>query len=1200
MKRCCVVLSVLLATAAACGGELRRMTYNNPAARPYLKVGLWAWPMAMDYDGDGVLDLVVACGDVPYGGTHFFRNPGGGPLPVFAKGVRVAEGGNNIARGTSVGNGRDDVLTPGCRLVDFPKNGFAQKKMFQGLNANVHPCTVRGNVWRQVDFDGDGRLDLLIGVDDWHLVSSALWGNPKAENFAKDGKWLGPIPEGYVYFARNLREWENGTDYAEPVRLTLKGGALLQTEGNPMPMCEDWDGDGDLDLICGDFVDGFHYFANGGTRQAPVYEPARDVMASTGGRLAMDLAMITPSAVDWDGDGRLDIICGDEDGRVAFIRNAGRTEGGVPVFDPPVYFRQEANELNFGCLSTPCGCDWDGDGDWDIIAGCSAGYVAFIENLSGPGVREPKWAEPVRLKADGAEIRIMAGEKGSVQGPFERKWGYTCLSVADWDGDGLPDLMVNSIWGDVVWYRNVGTRQKPALAAAADVEVAWEGAQPEMGFGWYQPSCKRNPRGLLTQWRTTPMMYDWNGDGLMDLVMLDKEGYLALYERVRRDGKLLLLPPKRIFANEDGSLLRLNARVQGHSGRTKFTLADWNGDGRCDLILNSKNAAVRLNLGERDGRTVFGPPTNVSDRKLSNHTTSPTTVDFDGDGRPELLVGAEDGYFYYLLGGGAEKTVAPDGEKDMTKRIVEAVREVSAAGGGTVKLAKGTYHLYSASAEKLRFHVSNHDQPEVRPIFLPLVGVRNVTIASEGARLVMHGMGTALLLQKTEDVTVRGVTIEWAKPYFAHGTVVGFDGSKTLLRFPARDEVFVRDGGLFLRGEDWETKLVTGMLFDGRTHEIVERTADIACRGSAGACGNGMFWIERDLAKLGAKVGDVFVMRNTWRPHPVVSLDRAKDTVFENFTYRGGFGMGLVAQLSENVRLSGGGSYPAERTDYSSCILDATHFSNCRGQVVVENCLFEGMMDDALNVHSTCLGVVGRPAQDKIRCRYMHPQAIGFGVFAPGDAIRFIRGKTLENGWIGRVKAVETHDEREISITLETPIADGYGVGDAVENADFQCAVTFRHNVVRNNRARGVLFTTPKKIVCEDNFFDHVSGSAILLAGDAQGWYESGACEDLTIRRNRFRDCLTSVFQYCDALISIHPEVKEPANQRRRYHRNIRIEDNEIETFDVPLLYALSAENVTWRNNVVIRNANYRGWGKGSFVTRFSDKVIVDGKERKE
>ena len=96
------------------------------------------------------------------------------------------------------------------------------------------------------------------------------------------------------------------------------------------------------------------------------------------------------------------------------------------------------------------------------------------------------------------------------------------------------------------------------------------------------------------------------------------------------------------------------------------------------------------------------------------------------------------------------------------------------------------------------------------------------------------------------------------------------------------------------------------------------------------------------------------------------------------------------------------------------------------------------------------------------------------------------------------------------------------------------------------------------------------------------------------IRRNRFRDCLTSVFQYCNGIVSIFPEVKDLGGQRRRYHRNILIEDNDIETFDVPLLYALSAESVTWRNNRVSRHSRYQGWNKPPFVLRGCEHVVTE------
>ncbi len=223
---------------------------------------------------------------------------------------------------------------------------------------------------------------------------------------------------------------------------------------------------------------------------------------------------------------------------------------GSPIFRMPQYFQQEAQDLKFGALATPYGVDWDSDGDYDLISGNTAGYIGFFENLSGSGVEEPVWAAPVLLEADQEVIRIQAGPNGSIQGPCEAKWGYTTLSVADWDHDGLKDLVVNSILGKVIWYRNIGSAAAPRLAAALPVEVEWEGPQPELAYGWLKPDGKQ----LLTQWRTTPVVIDFNHDQLNDLIMLDQSGYLSYFERTRAHGQLRLKSPQRLFAGENFSV----------------------------------------------------------------------------------------------------------------------------------------------------------------------------------------------------------------------------------------------------------------------------------------------------------------------------------------------------------------------------------------------------------------------------------------------------------------------------------------------------------------------------------------------------------------------------------------------------------------------------------------------------------------------
>jgi hypothetical protein len=124
----------------------------------------------------------------------------------------------------------------------------------------------------------------------------------------------------------------------------------------------------------------FTYFQNVGTRAAPQYARGVGLRTEDGAALEMDMQMITPVAVDWDSDGHVDLICGEENGRIALIENTGRLKDGMPLFQKPAYFRQEADELKCGALATPFAVDWDGDGDWDIMCGNSAGYIVFFEN----------------------------------------------------------------------------------------------------------------------------------------------------------------------------------------------------------------------------------------------------------------------------------------------------------------------------------------------------------------------------------------------------------------------------------------------------------------------------------------------------------------------------------------------------------------------------------------------------------------------------------------------------------------------------------------------------------------------------------------------------------------------------------------------------------------------------------------------------
>ncbi len=625
------VLLLVFTLAITCSTNIKvdkepkdvRLSHNNPDLIVDLGVGLWANPIPVDWDNDGDNDLLVSCTDKPSNGLFYFENDGNN---LFLAGKRIAEGKKKLA--VSYLNGKAVACTPGTIYYDFQNqiyNNPVKIKYKQDFYNG------RANQWKIADYDGDGINDLYMGASDWREYG---WDDA----YNSEGKWTNGPLHGYVYWVKN-----NGSNQSPKYGKTQQvfvNNKPLDVYGWPSPNLTDWDGDEDLDLICGEFLDRISFFENTGTRTKPVYAKG-EFLKINGETLHLELEMPEVVVYDWDMDKDDDLIVGKEDGRVVFIENTGKDDNGRPILAEPVYFKQKADYVKCGALSTPCSFDWDGDGDEDIIAGNTAGYIEWFENLDGQNT--PKWAEPVRLKAGNDVFRVMAGENLSIQGPAEAKWGYTVPYVADWNMDGLPDIILNSIIGEILWLENIGSRTEPRLNDAKGLMVNWKGNPPKPAWNWWDPEDKE----LVVQWRTRPIVLDLNNDGLNDLIIIDHEGYLSFFERKKENGKLIMKPGKRIFFNAEGKLLQLNEKRAGKSGRRKIDFVDWDNDGDYDLLINTINTALYRNIGNNnDFKFEFiGDLTSVI---LGGHSTSPTTVDWNKDGIPDLLIGAEDGFFYYL------------------------------------------------------------------------------------------------------------------------------------------------------------------------------------------------------------------------------------------------------------------------------------------------------------------------------------------------------------------------------------------------------------------------------------------------------------------------------------------------------------------------------------------------------------------------
>ena len=468
-------------------------------------------------------------------------------------------------------------------------------------------------------------------------------------------------------------------------------------------------------------------------------------------------------------------------------------------------------------------------------------------------------------------------------------------------------------------------------------------------------------------------------------------------------------------------------------------------------------------------------------------------------------------------------------------------------------VGSGTFHFASASTRE--FYISNHDPATPRKVFIPIVGVTNAVLRGRGAGFVFHGEGTGLLLQDTSNIRIEGISFDWARPGFSEGEVLEVAGGRTRVAFDQRQyPMTIEDGRLWSIGEDWREaqKLLHPFAEDGTCLGIKWFS------GKAERAADGTLWLDYE-APSGTHT---LMIRNGHRPYPAVVLYRADDTHLEDITIHAAFGMALVAQRSSNVTMRGSktadahtcGVFPApgRRT---ALVADATHFSNCKGRILIENCHFSRTVDDAMNVHATCLSLEEVLSPDRIRCRYVHVQSFGFETFRPGERVTFINGPAMQNGPVRTVRHVEWLDPKEIVLTIEGGIPSGFGKGDAVENTDFQPSVVFRNNTVIAPAARGCLLTTAGKVTVEGNVFERTWYPALLFSGDVQEWYESGSCNDVTIRGNIFRNL--PLYPRSKGAITVAPQVKAPERQTRAYHTGFKIEDNIFEKCLKPETYGI-------------------------------------------
>lgn len=488
----------------------------------------------------------------------------------------------------------------------------------------------------------------------------------------------------------------------------------------------------------------------------------------------------------------------------------------------------------------------------------------------------------------------------------------------------------------------------------------------------------------------------------------------------------------------------------------------------------------------------------------------------------------------------------------------------------TLKFPSGRFDLFDTDAPLRYYPMSNTDVLPQRRLGLLLEELHDLTLEGQATELVLHSAMTAIALDRCRNVVLRGFIIETDPPCNAEAQVISASLTRIELRIDPDAYPFIVRGGRidFTGGDGIEPWLGECMEFEVHTRRVRPGSGDWALGPGRYVCMAHRSAPNRvTLSGLFSHlpmVGNILVLRHGKRSHAGIYLQGCSDVTIENVEMHGNKGLGILAQDCADLAFRSVSCVPAPG-HVAAGHDDGLHISNCRGNVLIDGCRFAGLMDDPINVHGTSVKVISHLG-NRFHARFMHPQSIDLLWAHPGDEIAVLERNGLTPVAHAVVKQMNRIDVHRFNLDLQEPLNLKTGQRLALENLSATPSVTIRNCRFEPCRARGLLISTPQPSLVENCSFDS-SGSAILVAGDANYWWESGAVGDLIIRGNTFSGfCNSSAYQFCEAVISICPSLPRPGEP---FHGHIRIEGNIFTTAGDPLLYALSVRELEFSGNTI-------------------------------
>ncbi|MBQ7822365.1 MAG: hypothetical protein IJ391_08800, partial [Clostridia bacterium] len=313
-----------------------------------------------------------------------------------------------------------------------------------------------------------------------------------------------------------------------------------------------------------------------------------------------------------------------------------------------------------------------------------------------------------------------------------------------------------------------------------------------------------------------------------------------------------------------------------------------------------------------------------------------------------------------------------------------------------LRFSKDVYHFRDEFASEAVLCMANHGENGFKRTAFLLENMGNFEIDGGGSHFVFDSVMNMMTVLNCRHIVLRDFTVSMSVCPYPQGRVTAVSENSFDVIFSYDKELILDEDKLWIPNGEQRERAICNIEFNGESHEIEMGTGDhsvgVPLMSLRKECVGPNTFRFYDPPRI-PPIGNALVMMIARRPVSGFFFEGCKDVRLSNITIRSCVGIGVMAQCCKDVTLQKC-TVSSEEGKYISSGADATHFVGCTGRIVIEDCLFEHMLDDALNVHGVYFKI-HRTAPGKAFVRFCHSATTGLSFFKPGDRVCQMDAHTL-------------------------------------------------------------------------------------------------------------------------------------------------------------------------------------------------------------